>query len=120
MSILVIADHDNQSIRAATLHTLGAAAKIGGDIAVLVAGSGCGAAAFYAVSGPDFATSRYASDTAALEAICRASGATIVVAPATSRFNRAIPGVTQRLGGRIDTHIGPWDGKECTWQVDRE
>jgi electron transfer flavoprotein alpha subunit len=50
--------------------------------------------------------SRYASDTAAIESICRASGATIIVAPATSRFNRAIPGAAQRLGGRIDTHVG--------------
>jgi electron transfer flavoprotein alpha subunit len=80
---------------------------IGGDVSAAVAeASGCGAAAFYTVSGPDFAMSRYASDAAALEAICRASGATIVVAPATSRFNRAIPGVAQRLGGRIDTHVG--------------
>lgn len=80
---------------------------VGGDVsAAVAAASGCGAAAFYAVSGPDFAMSRYASDAAALEAICRASGATIVVAPATSRFNRAIPGVAQRLGGRIDTHVG--------------
>ena len=80
---------------------------IGGDVTPAVAVvSGCGAVAFYAVSGPDFAVSRYASDVVALEAMCRASGATIVVAPATSRFNRVIPGVAQRLGGRIDTHIG--------------
>jgi electron transfer flavoprotein alpha subunit len=80
---------------------------IGGDVTSAVAtASGCGAAKFFAVSGPDFAVSRYASDVVALEAICRASGATVVVAPATSRFNRVIPGVTQRLGGRIDTHVG--------------
>lgn len=80
---------------------------IGGDVSTAVtAVSGCGAASVYAVSGPDFAVSRYASDTAALTAIVRASGATIVVAPATARFNRAIPGVAQRLRGRIDTHVG--------------
>jgi electron transfer flavoprotein alpha subunit len=45
MSILVIADHDNQSIRGATLNTVAAAAKIGGDITVLVAGGACAAAA---------------------------------------------------------------------------
>jgi electron transfer flavoprotein alpha subunit len=45
MPILVIADHDNQSIRGATLNTVAAAARIGGDIAVLVAGGGCAAAA---------------------------------------------------------------------------
>jgi len=80
---------------------------IGGDVtSAVAAASGCGAASFFTVSGPDFAVSRYASDIVALEAICRASGATVVVAPATSRFNRVIPGVAQRLGGRIDTHVG--------------
>ena len=45
MPILVIADHNNQSIRASTLNTVAAAAKIGSDIVVLVAGGGCAAAA---------------------------------------------------------------------------
>ena len=40
MSILVIAEHDNKSIKASTLTTLGAAKKIGGEIHVLVAGTG--------------------------------------------------------------------------------
>ncbi|SDJ02416.1 electron transfer flavoprotein alpha subunit apoprotein [Paraburkholderia steynii] len=38
MTILVIAEHDNASIKAATLNTVAAASKIGGDIHVLVAG----------------------------------------------------------------------------------
>ena len=41
MTILVIAEHDNQALKSATLNTVGAAAKIGGDIHVLVAGGGC-------------------------------------------------------------------------------
>ncbi len=41
MSILVIAEHNNASIKAATLNTVTAAAKIGGEIHLLVAGSGC-------------------------------------------------------------------------------
>lgn len=45
MSILVIAEHDNASLKAATLNVITAATKIGGDIDVLVAGSNCGAAA---------------------------------------------------------------------------
>ena len=45
MSCLVIAEHDNKSVKGATLNTVAAAAKIGGDIHVLVAGSGSGAAA---------------------------------------------------------------------------
>ncbi len=38
MSILVIAEHDNASLNASTLSTLAAAATIGGDVTVLVAG----------------------------------------------------------------------------------
>jgi len=45
MSILVIADHDNGSLRPVTLNVLNAAKAIGGDIDVLVAGEACGAAA---------------------------------------------------------------------------
>ena len=45
MSILVIAEHDNASLNGATLNTIAAAAAIGGDIDVLVAGLGCGAVA---------------------------------------------------------------------------
>jgi len=45
MSILVIAEHDNATLKGATLNTITAAAAIGGDIDVLVAGKGCGAAA---------------------------------------------------------------------------
>jgi len=45
VTILVIAEHDNASIKAATLNTIAAASKIGGDIHVLVAGSNAQAAA---------------------------------------------------------------------------
>lgn len=45
MSILVIAEHDNTTLAPATLHTLGAAQQIGGDITVLVAGTDCGTVA---------------------------------------------------------------------------
>ena len=45
MTILVIAEHDNASIKAATLNTIAAAAKVGGDIHVLVAGSNAQGAA---------------------------------------------------------------------------
>ncbi len=45
MTTLIIAEHDHVSIKSATLNTITAARKIGGDIHVLVAGSGCDAAA---------------------------------------------------------------------------
>jgi electron transfer flavoprotein alpha subunit len=45
MSILIVADHDNATLKAATLHAVTAAQKIGGDIHILVAGSGARPAA---------------------------------------------------------------------------
>ncbi|WP_028293506.1 electron transfer flavoprotein subunit alpha/FixB family protein [Oceanobacter kriegii] len=45
MSILVVAEHDNSALKGATLNTVAAAAAIGGDVTVLVAGSGCQAVA---------------------------------------------------------------------------
>ncbi|WP_176053477.1 electron transfer flavoprotein subunit alpha/FixB family protein [Paraburkholderia caribensis] len=45
MTILVIAEHDNVSIKTATLNTVAAASKIGGDVHVLVAGSNAQGAA---------------------------------------------------------------------------
>jgi electron transfer flavoprotein alpha subunit len=45
MTSLVIAEHDNASIKGATLNTVTAAAKCGGDVHVLVAGHNAGEAA---------------------------------------------------------------------------
>ncbi|CAM4122731.1 electron transfer flavoprotein subunit alpha/FixB family protein [Psychrobacter arenosus] len=45
MAILVYAEHDNASLKKATLNTIAAAQEIGGDIHVLVAGLNCQAAA---------------------------------------------------------------------------
>lgn len=65
----------------------------------------CGAVKFLAVTGPDFVHPRYASDAAAAEALANAAGATLVLAPANSRWNRVLAGVAQRLGGRCDSHV---------------
>ena len=40
MTTLVLAEHDNQRLNEATAKTVSAAAKLGGDIHVLVAGKG--------------------------------------------------------------------------------
>ena len=45
MSILVLAEHDNNELNPATLNAVAAAAQVGGDIDILVAGSSCGAVA---------------------------------------------------------------------------
>jgi electron transfer flavoprotein alpha subunit len=45
MAILLVADHVNDALAPATAKALSAAQRIGGDIDILVAGKGCGAAA---------------------------------------------------------------------------
>ncbi len=41
MAILIVSEHDNESVKPVTLNVLAAAVKIGGEIDVLVAGSNC-------------------------------------------------------------------------------
>lgn len=66
---------------------------------------GAAAAKYLAVEGDAFEQPRYASDAAAAEALSRAAGATIIIAPATIRLNRIASGVSHRLGGRVETHV---------------
>jgi electron transfer flavoprotein alpha subunit len=66
--------------------------------------AGCGATKVLGVAGAEFGAARYATDAAAAEALARAAQASIVIAAGTSRWSRVMAGVTQRLGGRIDTH----------------
>jgi electron transfer flavoprotein alpha subunit len=72
----------------------------------------CGAAKFLGVAGADFTQARYASDAAAAEALCKAAHTTLVIAPATSRFNRCLAGVAQRVGGGADTHVASLSAQE--------
>lgn len=65
-----------------------------------------------AVSGEAFSQARYASDAAAVEALCRAANATIVLVPGSSRFTRVAAGAAHRLGGFVDTHITALGGAE--------
>jgi len=52
MSILLVAEHNNAALNPVTLNVVAAAQAIGGDITVLVAGEGCGAAAEAAAALP--------------------------------------------------------------------
>ena len=52
MSTLVIAEHDNSSLKVSTLNTVAAAQAIGGDIDMLVAGADCAAVATEAAAIP--------------------------------------------------------------------
>lgn len=114
-TILLLANTElDGTLAKPALEALAAALALGGELTVGLVGSlaqpaadqiaGAGAARFLGVSGEAFAQSRYATDAAAAEAICRAAGAALVIAPATSRWARTLPGVAYRLGGRVDTH----------------
>jgi electron transfer flavoprotein alpha subunit len=65
----------------------------------------CGADQFMAVTGNEFAVSRYGSDLLAITELVRKSEATLVLAPATCRLTRVLPGVAQRCDGCIDTQV---------------
>ncbi len=125
---------DDGTLSGAALEALSAALEITAKLAgaTLVAGlvgkdvtqaaaaiGGCGAAAFLAVSGEQFAVSRYATDAAAATALIEKSGATIVVAPTTARFSRALPGAAQRLNGRIETHVSGLEVADNSVRVQR-
>ena len=106
MRILVIAEHDNASLRAATLNTVTAAAKIGGDVHVLVAGAGCAAAAQAAAQLAGVAkvkvadAAHYEAQTAENLAVLvkdNAAGYTHILAPATTFGKNLLPRVAALL-----------------------
>ncbi len=118
-SILFLAPTESDGTLSKTaLEALGAATELtsvlsatlalglwGADVqAAANAVASCGAAKFLGVAGQEFAQSRYVTDAAAAEALCRAAQATLVVVPASSRTARVMPGVAHRIGGRVDTH----------------
>ncbi|TXH14034.1 MAG: electron transfer flavoprotein subunit alpha/FixB family protein [Gammaproteobacteria bacterium] len=106
MAILVIAEHDNASLKSATLNAVTAAAKIGGDIHVLVVGAGCGAAAEAAAKIAGVAkvkvadAAHYADQTAeniAALVVANAAGYSHIVAPATTGGKNFLPRVAALL-----------------------
>ncbi len=119
-TVLILIHVEKDAVPAkSALEALGAAKDVaeacGANLAVGLVGeslqaaanhiAGCGASRLLGVEGAEFSHSRYGSDMAAAEAICRATNPTIVIAPATSRWNRVIAGLAHRLGGRADTHV---------------
>ncbi|HEX8987025.1 MAG TPA: FAD-binding protein [Rhodocyclaceae bacterium] len=106
MATLVIAEHDNASLKAATFNTVTAAAKLGGEVHVLVAGSNCGAAAEAAAKIAGVAkvkvadAAHYAEQTAenvAALVVANAAGYTHILAPATSHGKNTLPRVAALL-----------------------
>jgi len=106
MTILVIAEHDNASLKGATLNTIAAAAKLGGDIHVLVAGSGAQAAADQAAQAAGVAKVLLADGPALAEGLAEnvaaqvlgmASGYSHILFPATAAGKNVAPRVAAKL-----------------------
>ena len=100
MTVLVLAEHDNRSIKKSTLSTIAAAQKIGGEIHVLVAGHGCAEAAKAAASVAGVSKVLHAdgkplddeiAENVAALIVTLAKSYTHVLAPATSNGKNVLP-----------------------------
>ncbi|QMV73008.1 electron transfer flavoprotein subunit alpha/FixB family protein [Comamonas piscis] len=106
MTALVIAEHDNQSIKTATLNTVTAALACGGDVHVLVAGVGAAAAAQAAAQiagvakvilaeGPSLKDGL--AENLAAQVLAIASNYSHILAPATASGKNVAPRVAAKL-----------------------
>ncbi|MGQ3254264.1 MAG: electron transfer flavoprotein subunit alpha/FixB family protein, partial [Agrobacterium sp.] len=106
MAILLLAEHDNATLSDQTAKTLTAAAKIGGDVHVLVAGSGAKAAADEAAKLSGVAKVLLADDASYANQLAEPLAALIVslsgsydviIAPATASAKNVAPRVAALL-----------------------
>ena len=106
MTVLVIAEHDNASLKGATLNTVTAAAQIGGDIHVLVAGHNAAAAAAAAAQIAGIAKVLHAAgeslahglaENVAAQVLAIAGQYSHLLFPATAAGKNVAPRVAARL-----------------------
>jgi electron transfer flavoprotein alpha subunit len=106
MVALVIAEHDNASLKGSTHHTVTAAAQCGGEVHLLVAGSDCGAAAAQAAAiagvtkvlvadAPYFADGL--AENIAEQVLAIAGAYSHILAPATAYGKNILPRVAAKL-----------------------
>jgi len=107
MPILVIAEHDNATIKGATLNTVTAALQCGGDVHVLVAGGNAAAAAQAAAQIAGVAKVLHAdapgmthggAEAVAAQVVALASGYSHLLFPATASGKNIAP----RVAGLLD------------------
>ncbi|MGC8830541.1 MAG: electron transfer flavoprotein subunit alpha/FixB family protein [Verrucomicrobiia bacterium] len=79
----------------------------------------CGATAFLGIEGEEFSTARYTTDSLAIETIVKKVQPSLVIAPATIRWNKVVPGAMFRVNGITDTHITGITVQEGTLKVSR-
>ncbi len=106
MAVLVIADHNNQALADSVGKCVTAAGKLGGDIDILVAGSGADAAASEAAKiagvrrvllADDPAYARLLAEPMAKLIVARAGDYDAIVAPATANGKNILPRVAALL-----------------------
>ena len=106
MSILIIAEHDNNELKGATLNTVAAGAAIGGDIDILVAGTDCGSVAEAASQVPGVRKVLVADKESYKNSLAEnvgnlvaelAEGYSHVLAPATTNGKNFMPRVAAKL-----------------------
>lgn len=106
MTSLVIAEHDNASIKSATLNTVTAALACGGDVHVLVAGENAGAAAQAAAQIAGVSKVIHAdgaslkdglAENIAAQVLAIASNYSHILFPATASGKNAAPRVAAKL-----------------------
>jgi electron transfer flavoprotein alpha subunit len=106
MSVLVIAEHNNASIKGATLNTVTAAVACGGDVHVLVAGHNAGAAAAAAAQIAGVAKVIHAdapglehglAENVAAQVLAIASSYSHILFPATASGRNVAPRVAAKL-----------------------
>ncbi len=114
MTALVLAEHDQVHLRAATLNTVTAAAKAGGDVHVLVVGHNCAGAAAHAAKlagvskvlvadAPHFADGL--AENVAAQVLAVAKGYSHVFAPATAYGKNILPRVAAKLDAAMVSDI---------------
>jgi electron transfer flavoprotein alpha subunit len=106
MSTLVIAEHDNSTLKAATLNTVTAASQMGGEVHLLVAGSNCASVAEQAAKVVGVTTVRVADDAQYEHPLAENLSALVVslagdyshiLAAATTTGKNFLPRVAARL-----------------------
>jgi electron transfer flavoprotein alpha subunit len=106
INALVVAEHDNHTIRPATLNTITAAAQLGGQVHVLVAGTGAQAAASAAAQIAGVAKVLHAdsdvfahalAENVAAQVLALAGGHSHILFPATASGKNVAPRVAAKL-----------------------
>ncbi len=106
MTALVIAEHDNATLKGATLNTVTAALACGGDVHVLIAGANAGAAAAAAAQIADVAKVLHAegehfahglAENIAAQVLALASSYSHILFPATASGKNIAPRVAAKL-----------------------